>query len=162
MSAVVIDTNVLVVANDKAEQAGPDCVLACIAALEQAMQRKLILVDSGMRILDEYRRQASLAGQPGLGDAFLKWLWSNQANPHHCVQVEITPKEIDPEDFEEFPADPCLAGFDRADRKFVAVALASGKTPTILDATDSDWWNFRIPLQANGLQIEFLCPALFL
>ena len=161
MLAVVIDTNVLAVANDKAEQAGPDCVLACISALEQARKRKLVVVDSGMRIFEEYRRNSSLAGQPGLGDVFLKWLWANQANPKHCAQVEITAKVGDPEDFEEFPADPELARFDRSDRKFVAAALASGKNPAILNATDSDWWNFRAPLQASGLQLEFLCPALF-
>lgn len=161
MPAVVIDTNVLVVANDKAEQAGPDCVLACVAALEEAKARKLVLVDSGMQIFEEYLRHASLAGRPGLGDAFLKWLWSNQANTRHCEQVEITLKADNPQDFEEFPNDPGLAGFDRADRKFVAVALASGKRPSILNATDSDWWDYRRQFEANGLQIEFLCPGLF-
>jgi hypothetical protein len=160
MPAVVIDTNVLVAANGKSEQIGPNCVLACIAALEEAINHKQVLVDSGMRIFEEYRRNASLSGQPGPGDAFIKWLWSNQANPRHCEQVGITPKE-DPEDFEEFPADPRLAGFDRADRKFVAVALVSDRHPAVLNATDSDWWNFRIPLKANGLNIEFLCPDLY-
>lgn len=161
MSAVVIDTNVLVVANGKSEQAGPDCVLACLSALEEAKARKRILLDSGMRILDEYRRNANLSGQPGLGDAFLKWLWSNQANPHHCAPVAITPMDGDPDNFQEFPNDPRLGGFDRSDRKFVAVALGSGRQPGILNATDSDWWNFREALEANGLHIAFLCPALF-
>lgn len=161
MPTVVIDTNVLVTANAKAEQAGPDCVLACVDALEEARARKLVLVDGGMRIFEEYRRHASLSGQPGLGDAFFKWLWNNQANPRHCEQVAITPKANDVLDFEEFPNDPGLAGFDRADRKFVAVALASGKRPTVLNATDSDWWDFRRSLETHGLQIEFLCPGLF-
>lgn len=161
MAAVVVDTNVMVVANGKAEQAGIDCVLSCVSALENVKQGSVVLVDSGYRIFDEYRRHASLAGQPGLGDSFLKWLWNNQANPMHCEQVEITSKETDPDDFEEFPIDPDLADFDRSDRKFVAVALASGKTPVILNATDSDWWNFRAPLKMNGIQVEFLCPALF-
>jgi len=160
MPAVVIDTNVLVAANNKSEQAGPDCILACVAALEKAKSRKLVLVDSGMRIFEEYRRYACLSGRPGLGDAFCKWLWNNQANPLHCEQVQITPKANDPQDFEEFPDDTDLAGFDRADRKFVAVALASGKQPTILNATDSDWWDFKGPLEANGLRIKFLCPDL--
>jgi len=161
MPAVVIDTNVLVAANDKSEQAGPDCVLACVEALEDVRAHRLTLVDSGLRIFDEYRRNASLAGQPGLGDAFLKWLWSNQANPRHCEQVPITPKDNDPQDFREFPNDPNLSRFDRSDRKFAAVALASGRQPEILNATDSDWWHFREHLEANGLQIVFMCPGLF-
>ena len=160
--AVVIDTNVLVAANDKSEQAGPDCVLACVSALAKMKTGKLVLVDSGMRIFDEYRRYACLSGQPGLGDAFCKWLWYNQANSRYCQQIEITPKENDPLDFDEFPNGPDLACFDRADRKFVAVALASGKQPTILNATDSDWWNFREPLESNRVKIEFLCPAIFI
>lgn len=160
MSAVVIDTNVLVAANGKSDQAGPDCVLACVSALEEAKMSKLILVDSEMRIFDEYRRHACYSGRPGLGDAFFKWLWNNQANLHHCEQVEINPKVNDPHEFEEFPNDLMLAGFDRSDRKFVAVALASGKNPSIFNATDSDWWHFRVELESIGLRIEFLCPEL--
>lgn len=64
------------------------------------------------------------------------------------------------ESFAEFPADANLAGFDRADRKFVAVALASGDSPPIVNATDSDWWLFREALQRHGVQVEFLCPEL--
>jgi hypothetical protein len=162
MTAVVIDTNVLAVANGKADHAGIDCVMSCVSALENAKQRNVILVDSGYRIFDEYRRHANLAGQPGLGDLFLKWLWNNQANQVHCEQIEITPSATDPDGFEEFPNDTRLADFDRSDRKFVAVALASNKCPAILNATDSDWWNFQAPLQENGLEIKFLCPALFI
>jgi hypothetical protein len=161
MSSIVIDTNVLVTANDNSEQAGPNCVLACVSALEDAKSHKTILIDSGMRIFEEYRRHANHSGRPGLGDAFFKWLWNNQANLSHCEQVDITSKANDLHDFEEFPDDPELAGFDRSDRKFVAVAQASGKRPTILNATDSDWWNFKEPLAANGLHIKFLCPGLF-
>lgn len=96
-----------------------------------------------------------------VGDAFLKWLWSNQANPERCQQVAITPIEDDPMDFAEFPADPALAGFDRSDRKFVAVAVGSGREPAILNATNSDWWDCRGTLGANGIRLEFLCPGLF-
>lgn len=162
MPAVIIDTNVLAVANGKAEQAGVDCVMSCISALESARRESVMIVDSGYRIFDEYRRHASLSGQPGLGDMFLKWLWNNQANQTHCKQVEITPSSTNPDDFEEFPADIRLASFDRSDRKFVAVALASHESPTVLNATDSDWWNFRTPLEENGVYPQFICPALFL
>lgn len=159
--AVVIDTNVLVAANGKSDHAGLDCQLACINALEEVTKSKVVTLDSEMRILDEYRRYASHAGQPGVGDAFFKWLWQNQGNFRRCEQVKITPKQDDPRDFQEFPNDPALSGFDFSDRKFVAVALVSRKQPKILNATDSDWWDYKDALADNALSIEFLCPELF-
>lgn len=153
-------TNVPMVANGVAAQAGPACVLTCIDSLEDAMQRRLILLDDGMRILDEYRRHLSLRGQPGPGDRFFKWLWANQANPSHCRQIAIVPRGGDEADFEEFPDDPALERFDRQDRKFVAVALASGRGPGIRNASDTDWWDFRGPLARHGVHVEFLCPDL--
>lgn len=160
MPAVVIDTNVIVVANNKSEHAGLNCFNACVNALETAKNRRTVLVDSGMTILDEYRRHGCLSGQPGLGDAFIKWLWNNQGNTRFCKHIDITPKVDDDEDFEEFPNDPDLTGFDRSDRKFVAVALASSCNPKILNATDSDWWNYRGHLVRHGVIIDFLCPDL--
>lgn len=160
-SAVVIDTNVLVTANGKSNHAGLDCQLSCIDALETAKERKVVSMDSAMYILDEYRRHASPAGQPGVGDAFFKWLWQNQGNPRHCEQVKITPQKSDPRNFREFPNDPALSSFDLADRKFVAVALTSRNRPKVLNATDSDWWHHQKALEANGIKIEFLCPGLF-
>ena len=62
--------------------------------------------------------------------------------------------------FEEFPGAPSLAGFDMDDRKFVAVALASGTGPEILNASDTDWWDFREPLERHGVRVNFLCPEL--
>ena len=158
---MVIDTNVLVTANGRSDHAGLDCQLSCVDALEEAKKRHVVTVDDGMLILDEYRRNASLGGQPGVGDAFLKWLWQNQGNPRHCEQVTISPTKRDQRYFQEFPADPALSGFDPSDRKFVAAAVASRKRPEIINATDSDWWDFREALAANGLAIRFLCPDLF-
>jgi hypothetical protein len=160
LKAAIVETNVLVVANDKSEQAGPECVLACVNALEKVRQERITLLDSGMKIFDEYRKYASLSGQPGLGDSFMKWLWTNQAHPRHCQLINISPKSDDPEDFEEFPNDPALDGFDRSDRKFVAVAKASQHQSKIMNATDSDWWIFREQLATHGITIKFLCPDL--
>jgi hypothetical protein len=157
--AVVVDTNVAVVANGKHEPAPPECIAASIEALRGARQQ-LILVDEGYLIFDEYRRWLSHSGQPGVGDAFFKWLWENQANPERCRRVPITPINDSETDFEEFPTDVELAMFDAADRKFVAVALASGLSPTVLNASDSDWWNYRVPLENSGIIINFLCPDL--
>jgi hypothetical protein len=160
VTALVVDTNVPVVANGRTPQAGPACVLACIDALDDLRLHNRVVLDSLGRILQEYRNNLSASGQPGVGDAFFKWVWQNQANTTHCETVEIHPRR-NGEDYEEFPDDPELARFDRSDRKFVAVALASRLNPPIYNAVDSDWWDFRDALAAHGVTVRFLCPNQF-
>lgn len=156
MSAYVVDTNVPVAANGLADHVGEACIETCIGALEQVMS-SVVVLDSGMLILDEYLRQLSLSGQPGPGDRFVKWVWTVQADPRRCERVSLSPQNGS---FEEFPNDPQLAPFDADDRKFVAAALASSSSPEILNATDTDWWEFRHELGMNGIRIRFLCPEL--
>jgi hypothetical protein len=156
---VVIDTNVGVVANGGHEAAQADCIMACSQALNKA-RRQVIVVDDGYRIFNEYRHYLSPSGQPGLGDAFFKWLWDNQGNRRRCRQVRITVISLRDYEFAEFPDDPDLEGFDRSDRKFVAVARASGKDPAILNASDRDWWEHREALERNGVTLKFICPEL--
>jgi hypothetical protein len=160
MMAVVVDVNVPIVSNGETDQADLDCVEACLNALVAARDRCIIVFDKQQRILSEYRKYLSPSGQPGPGDLFMKWVWTNQANPGHCDQVDITARDGDQEDFEEFPDDPSLADFDRADRKYVAVVLASQRRPKILNASDTDWWDYRVPLQNHGVRVDFLCPSL--
>jgi hypothetical protein len=139
MSAFVVDTNVPVVANGRSEQADPDCVLACIDALASVVDGGIVVLDDAMLIISEYMNNLRLAGQPGLGDAFLKWVWNVQADPRHCERVRVTPRQGVEDDFEEFPRAPELEDFDRSDRKFVAVAVGSRYQPYVLNAVDSDW-----------------------
>lgn len=154
-NAVVIDTNVAMVANGEAEQAGSQCQENCITALEQIFQGKTILLDAGYLIMEEYLSNLNLSGQPGAGDRFFKQLWQN---PQHCRVVAITPH---PErGFVEFPDDAALAGFDRSDRKFVAVAVASGANPPVWNASDTDWWQHRDALEKHGVAVHFICPEL--
>lgn len=153
----MIDTNVAIVANGGHEAASDDCMASCIEAL-LAARSDVVLIDEQYRIFDEYRRYLSHAGQPGMGDAFFKWLWSNQANPSCCRQISITPH--DERVFAEFPDDPDLDRFDRDDRKFVAVARASGESPSIVNASDTDWWIFRGALERHGVRTTFLCQEL--
>ena len=109
-------------------------------------------------IFQEYEHYFSYSGQPGPGDAFFVWLHRNQYIPQHCRIIPVT---LHPErGFAEFPVDPALASFDPGDRKFVAVAIASGTAPEILNATDTDWWNDLAALQRHGVRVTFLCPEL--
>jgi hypothetical protein len=160
MKAVVVETNVIAVANELADHADSACSLACIGALQTAHQKRKIVIDAGSLFFTEYFRYANRAGQPRLGDAFVKWLWDNQANIRRCERVTITPRDNEPDNFVEYPDDPELHGFDRADRKFVAVALASRRKPTILNAVDTDWWHFREQLSSHNITIHFLCPKM--
>jgi hypothetical protein len=157
MRAVVVDTNVAVVANGKAEQASLDCQQACVDTLKNIRERGTVVLDDAMRILKEYMNNLSLSGQPGLGDAFLKWVWEHQSTTR-CEQVHITPRSDREDDFEEFPADPDLEGFDPSDRKFVAVVRVSRHKPPVLNAVDTDWWHFRTPLKKHRVRVRFLCP----
>lgn len=157
-NAVVMDTNVAMVANGQAEQAGPQCQQNCISVLRQIQQGKIILLDTGGLIIEEYRHNLNLSGQPGVGDRFFKWLWQNQANCQRRRTVAITPH---PERcFAEFPGDDALSGFDPSDRKFVAVAIASNESPSILNASDTDWWHYRDALEKYGVAVYFICPEL--
>jgi hypothetical protein len=158
MSYYVVDTNVPIVANRKSNQASHTCVSHCIKKLKEIQEQHIIILDNKWLIINEYRNKLSPVGQPGVGDAFFKWVLTNQENPQRCQKVKITPTTEN--SFEEFPEDESLADFDKSDRKFVAVALTHPERPPILNAVDSDWKNFEIALNNIGIKIIFLCPEL--
>jgi len=157
-----VDTNVGVVANEQWAGASPQCVFNCVRRLREFQAIYRVVLDSSNLILEEYRRNLSLAGRPGAGDAFMKWLWDNRFNSEYCELVEIHSR-VNPrgEDYHEFPDVPELADFDPADRKFAAPASASPDRPSVLNAVDSDWWDYRDDLQAHGIEVEFLYPDVF-
>lgn len=158
MADFLVDTNVAVVANGKADHVGPKCILTCIDSLEQLRKNHRLLLDDKRLILKEYQRNLSPSGQPGPGDAFFKWLWDNQANLKRCHAVPVTLNED--RGFAEFPDDLRLRKFDHDDRVFVAVARASKTNATVLNASDTDWWEYCVALEENGVNIKFLCPEL--
>jgi len=143
---VIIDTNVPVVANGNSPQASPECVRNCARRLNEVTQHGKLVLDDKWLILQEYQNNLRSTGQPGVGDAFLKWVLTNYANPQRCEIVRITPKDYDQTDFQEFPDDPELEGFDRNDRKFVTVAISHPDRPPILQAVDVQWWQMRVAL----------------
>jgi len=153
----IIDTNVLIAANGRdCPQVTPQCRLSSSQYLRNFQNQGIIVIDNRWLILNEYKHKVNQTGQPGIGDAFLKWVLTNQANFKRCEQVVINP--LKDSSFAEFPDDPELEKFDQSDRKFVAVALASIDRPPIVNAVDSDWLEFYEPLVKNGIKIQFLCP----
>lgn len=155
---VVVDTNVAVVANGGAEQAGPACVSACVRRLRRVQEEETLLLDGFGLIFKEYRRNLQPDGQPRAGHQFFKWLSKNRNNEDVCRQVAVT--SHDERAFTEFPDSEDLRDFDHDDRAFVAVAIASGVGPPVVNASDTDWWNHRDALARHGVRIEFLCPEL--
>ena len=154
---VVADTNVAVVANALSEQASEDCVETCAERLEEIMRDEVKLVlDDDWQILGEYAQNLHSTGTD-VGDRFLLWVLRNWRNPERCDLVHITPVNGSENEFEEFPNDPALDGFDPDDRKFIAVAITHPDKPPILQAVDSQWWDFRDAFRRNGVTVEFIC-----
>jgi hypothetical protein len=154
MSDAVVDTNVLGSAN-ATDSGRLECAASCALALQTLAASGRVVIDQGWEILNEYSRIASPRGQPGPGDAFLRWVLTNQANPSRCLQVRIRPHND--RGYEEFPPCEHLEGFDANDRKFVAVAVTAGPDIEIFVALDRGWWTFRNVLRDCGLRIRYLC-----
>ncbi len=156
---VVVDTNVVVVANALSEQASEDCVAICAERLEEIMRDEVKLVlDDDWQILGEYAQNLHSTGND-VGDRFLRWVLRNWRNPERCDLIHITSVNGSENEFEEFPDDPALNDFDPDDRKFIAVARAHLENPPILQAVDSQWWDFRDAFHRNGVTVKFICEA---
>ena len=163
MDAVIVDTNVIVIANDTDDKRG-DCRDCCQDRLYQIIdQNEKVVVDDGWRILGEYRDNTRPNTRKGIGDLFVKRLLQNLGNPEICTMVPITSLTGNGTDFEEFPTDTALIDFDPDDRKFIALALAhkrdNGRVPTILLAIDSGWLQFIAALASHEVDVDLICEA---
>ena len=157
----IIDTNVPLTANLATSQDETEidleCIEACIETINNVKAEKIrIALDDENEIFSEYMNKLSLSGQPGVGDAFLKWIYDNQWNSKYCDRIPIT-KEGD--SYHEFPMSEALQNFDRSDRKFVTVASVHPKKPPIMQATDSKWWGWSDALDEVGISVIFLCES---
>ncbi|NLF24627.1 MAG: hypothetical protein GX589_03100 [Deltaproteobacteria bacterium] len=157
----LVDTNVPKTANyalcpDEIPEKLRDCVKVCITAIKHVITERGLIIDAGNEIFDEYRRQLSMKGQPGIGDRFVKWVHDNRWKLPDDHRVTIN--RIG-DSYKEFPTHGNLNNFDRSDRKFVAVANAHPEKPPILQATDSKWWGWKNALNNVGITVHFLCQA---
>ena len=159
MSAVVIDTNVLLVADGQANHMSPACKLECLNRLDGVKASDQVVLDQQRMILEEYGHKLNPSKRPpSPGGAFLKWLLVNQCNPHHTATVTLTPLDGDGTRFAEFPPDSGLeAAFDPSDRKFVSVAYAHAERPPILESADSKWLGWEAALLRHDIRLEVLC-----
>lgn len=161
---VIIDTNVLIIANGRTTThlPPPGCTVAAARRLLEIQASEIVVLDDKWLLIREYQKKQLRSGQNKVGDAFLLWLLQNRTNSSKCREVPVTVLDEQKQEYEPFPTDPTLAGFDPSDRKFVAVALShganyAGEIPQIVNATDSDWVNYEAALAPHGITIEFLC-----
>ena len=157
MTAIVIDTNVLLVADGQGKHMSEECLIECVTRLERVRTSEQIVLDDGWFILGEYQNKLDLNGQPTPGNAFVKRLLQE----HQRIDwVTITPTNAEQTTFKEFPLDSALEqAFDPADRKFVAASNAHPKKPPILEAADSKWLGWEAQLKVHGIKVEYLCRS---
>jgi hypothetical protein len=151
----VIDTNVVLVANEQHPSVSHDCIVECSLNLQKIMQQGCIALDDNYRILSEYQKKTQPRKGKRPGDAFVKWVLRNICNPKYCELVIL--QEHPERGFSSFPDDSELLDFDSSDRMFVAVAIAHNSHPPILEATDSKWVNWAPALKRHGILVNFLC-----
>ena len=161
MSAIVIDTNVLMVANElfAPDQADEDCVRKCIerlSAIRSQTSGETVVLDQDNRLLDEYQQSMKSSQQPSTGHAFLRWLFQEGWNPVVCDRVQIHCSDEINQVFREFPDHPHLENFDVSDRKFVATANAHPATAAILQAVDAKWRGWEPALLECGIRIDWI------
>jgi hypothetical protein len=158
MSAVVIDTNVLLVADGQGKHMSDACRIECETRLTAVQAGEQTVLDDGWHILGEYMHKLNPNQSPTPGSAFVKWLLQRQGMVRHVSWVSISPTNQEKTKFEEFPKDvPLEEAFDPADRKFVAAANAHPDKPPILEAADSKWLGWEANLGVHGIRVEILC-----
>jgi hypothetical protein len=155
MTLAVIDTNILLIANEQHDDVSPECVEACVERLLAMQQGGTVVLDDAHHILGEYLHKTRLTPAKGVGDRFLKWLLRNAGNPAHVQTVSIHETAAG---FAEFPNAALQERFDASDRKFAAVANAHPDKPPIWQGADSKWLDWWPALKEAGVSVEFLCP----
>ncbi len=129
-----------------------ECRRGAIAQLIAVQSEKSLLLDAGREVLAEYQALMNFRGAPGIGDEFFRWAFDNQAT---LTRIPLHPE--DERGYEEFPDAQELRAFDRADRKFVALAATHGDA-VVVNALDSDYSEARVGLAAAGVGVLELCP----
>lgn len=157
MKIAVVDTNVILIANNAHAEASPECVIACINLLSELMKSGVLVLDDGYRILLEYQKKTTPRKGKGVGDLFVQWALRHQGQRKHVQAVVLTEPQKDR--FEEFPDSVLEPLFDAPDRKFVAVAYKHPAHPPIWQAADCKWLDWWPALAACGVKVEFVCEA---
>ena len=155
MAEVIIDTNVLAVAEGMHASASDSCRAACVGLLKRVEEGTVVVADTGDLILSQYVQAMEAANTAGIGVKLAKRLWRERNGGIVCRQVEITQSEAPESGFGEVPE--ILQDFDDDDLMFVAVARADPENSPLYQALDEQWWERRNDFLAGGVDLQFLC-----
>jgi hypothetical protein len=152
----VVDTNVPIVANGRADPANGripsvECRLSTVEFLVEILETGKVLLDTEGEIQKEYHTHLNPSGQPGVGDRFYQEVFHSAPNK---IERHELPKGEDGE-YVDLPAPLIEVNFDLSDRKFVA--LAKRMTATVANAIDSDWLIHRQAILKAGIHVRFVC-----
>lgn len=135
----IIDTNIFIAANGKADQLKEEDINKCKLFVASLFSDTTISLDLQGEIFKEYFDHVNWSGQPGIGDAFVKNLWDRQHDKTICEMVDI--KKDKNGIYKQLRNKDDLLQFDPNDHKFIAVCLGSKNPVGICNACDSDWEN---------------------
>ena len=147
----IIDTNIFIAANGMTDHLTEQEVNKCKLFVASLFDNSIVSLDHKGEIFQEYFNYVSRSGQPGISDAFVKYLWDRQNNKAHCEKVDIekNKKGI----YKQLNKKEDLLKFDLNDQKFIAVCLGSKNQPIICNASDSDWANDKILLTKYKIKV---------
>ncbi len=145
--AIVVDTNVWVVAAGAHPGASADCVIRAAGRLCALWTGDdPLAVDARNMILGEYRDNIPEGSLPRRILSELQ---------RQAGRITYQPVRLDRDGLAAVPR--CLAALDANDRKFAAVALSFTPPAPILNAVDPDWKECAAGCQEAGLRVEELC-----
>jgi hypothetical protein len=133
-----IDTNILIAANGNARRLKLPDTIKCQEFTASLFSGVVVSIDDKQEIFTEYFKYASRSGQPGIGDAFAKYLWDHQFDNSKCEIVKT--------EFHEHWT--CSIT-----RLVIEQVLASRNNPVICNACDGDWKENKALLDEYNVKI---------
>jgi len=153
---MVIDTNVLLVAEGLQEAASARCVAECARRLYECRQSESkILIDDAFEIIKEYKKKLSPDRPLKPGSLFLKWLLQNRSNSARIIACSIISDGAGR--YKPFPDKPDQSVVDEDDRKFISVAHSHNSEVAIFQALDSQWMDWQVYLRDEAISVEWIC-----
>jgi hypothetical protein len=151
---IVVDTNVLAVAEGIHPTASDECRMHCIKVANQIQKGQTVSVDADDLIIGEYLKVLKDSPASGVGKKLALFLSRRRWDASVCRKVPIT-QGTPPSRFNEVPS--ALTDIDEDDHMFIAVAAADDAV--ILQALDNEWWERKADFAACKLDVQFLCAA---
>jgi hypothetical protein len=147
----IVDTNIFIAANGKADQLTEKDVNKCKLFVSSLFSDTIISLDLQGEIFSEYFDHMNWSGLPGIGDVFVKSLWDRQHDKTVCEMVDI--KKNKNGIYKQLQNKDELLQFDPNDLKFIAVYLGSNYSVVICNACDSDWENNKSLLSKYKINV---------